>query len=317
MGSEIERLSGVTLERLASIARTQHALVTTSQALALIQPGQLERLVRTSRLEPVRRGVFRMAGSPTTWLQQVMAACLARPGSYASFRTAAVLWGFEGFNRETIEMTVPGTTRARLEGVIVHESRIVGPRHLDVREQIPVSSVARTLCDLTAVAREWTVEHAVDEALRRNLVSLRALAAVSEELAGRGRRRCTVMRDILEDRAPGYHPGESNPEKRIADLLVRAGLPKPVLQHSVSVAGRRYRIDLCYPELGIAIEYDGWDHHKGRQAFDADRARANDLVVLGLTVLRFTSRSSEQMIIDTVRTAISRATVKTPSYLTD
>jgi very-short-patch-repair endonuclease len=75
----------------------------------------------------------------------------------------------------------------------------------------------------------------------------------------------------------------------------------------VQVGNRSYRIDLCYPEQRIAIEYDGWDFHRGRQAFDRDRARANDLVLLGMQVLRFTSRSSDQVIVDTVRAAHARA----------
>ena len=102
-----------------------------------------------------------------------------------------------------LEITVPARRGARLDGVVVHESAVEGPRHVAMLERIPVSSVARTLCDLTAVVRDWRVERAVDEALRRKLVTLRALAAVAEELAGRGRRRCTVIRDILEHRHPG------------------------------------------------------------------------------------------------------------------
>lgn len=308
----------MSLERIATIARTQHGLVTTAQALQGIRPGQLDRLIRTHRLEPVRRGVYRTAGTPETWLQFLMAACLARPGSYASFRTAAALWDLEGFARRELEITVPGSRRARLEGVTVHESRVAGPRHLATRERIPTSSMARTLCDLTAVVRPWMVERAVDEALRRKLVSLRVLAAVAEDLAGRGRRRCTVMREILEHRAPGYHPGESDPEKRIADLLVRAGLPAPTPQHWVCIGGTRYRVDLCYPEAKIAIEYDSWKHHRGRQMFDRDRVRGNDLVVLlGFQLLRFTSRSGDAYIVDTVAAALSGATVSTPPYSTD
>lgn len=307
----------MSLERIASIAREQHGLVTTAQAQERLRPGQIDRLVRTSRLEVVRRGVYRIAGAPETWEQLLLAACIARPGSYASFRAAAALWELQDFDRTVLEITVEGSLRARLHGVVVHESTVTGPAHLDTRRGIPVSSVARTLCDLTAFAPPWKVERAVDEALRKKLVSLRTLAKVAEDLAGRGRRRCTVMRDILQHRAPGYHPGESDPERRIAEVLVRAGLPAPVAQHWVTVAGRRYRIDLAYPQYGIAIEYDGWDHHKGRQAFDGDRARANDLVVAGLTVLRFTSRSSDQVVVDTVTAAIARATGSSPPHVTD
>ena len=307
----------MTFEPIAATARTQHGLVTTGQVRQLVSAGQLEWLVRSARLEPVRRGVYRTAGTPATWLQMLMAACLARPGSYASFRAAASLWGLEGFERGVLEITIPGASRARLQGVVVHESEVGGPRHVRERAHIPVSSPARTLCDLTAVVEPWVVEHAVDEALRRKLVSLRALAVVADELAGRGRRRCTVMRRILERRVPGYEPGESEPERRIADVLVRAGLPAPVPQYVVHVRGRRRRIDLCYPAERIAIEYDGWDFHRGRRAFDADRARGNDLVILGFQLLRFTSQSSDQTIVDTVSAALARASVTTPPHSTD
>lgn len=299
----------MTTDRIAPIARLQHGLVTSVQAREQLSTAQLDRLVRTERLERVRRGVYRIAGVPESWEQMLLAACLARPGAYVSFRAAAALWRFEDFPREILEITIPGTDRARLEGVVVHESRVIGPEHFSVVDHIPVSSVARTLCDLTAVAPAWTVQRAVDEALRRKILTLRSLARVAEALEGRGRLRCTVMRDILEHRRPGYHPGESNPEKRIADLLVSAGLPEPTRQHRVRVGVRRYRIDLCYPEQKIAIEYDSWGFHSGRSAFDADRVRGNDLLVLGFGVLHFTSESSNQQIIDAVRTALARASV--------
>ncbi|MDQ1431149.1 MAG: hypothetical protein QOF40_1751 [Actinomycetota bacterium] len=118
-----------------------------------------------------------------------------------------------------------------------------------------------------------------------------------------------MIREILERRAPGYHPGESDPEKRIAELLVRAGLPSPTRQHRVRLGTRTVRIDLCYPSAKIAIEYDSWVFHNGRQAFDDDRARANELVILGFIVLRFTSQSGDQAIVDTVGAALARACV--------
>ena len=168
--------------------------------------------------------------------------------------------------------------------------------------------MARTLCDLTAVvARRGVVERAVDEALRRKTVRLDDLVETAERLEGRGRHRCTVMREILDRRRPGYDPGESHPERRIADLLIRAGLPEPTMQHPVEINGKRYRIDLCYPDARIAIEFDSWQFHSGRRSFDEDRARANQLVLLGFAVLQFTSKSSDQTIVDTVSAAMRRA----------
>jgi len=268
----------------------------------------LERRVRAKRLEPVRRGVYRISGTPATWEQGLLAACLAAgPGTSASFRSAAALYGLEGFRRDVVEITTFSGRPASIDGVIAHETTVCGPSHASRMGPIPVTSVARTLCDLTAVLPVWNVERAVDEALRRKLVTLSTLRNVAEDLEGRGRLRSTVTRDILEHRLPGYQPGDSAPEKRISDLLVRAGFPSPMMQHPVQIGGKRYRIDLCYPDLRIAIEYDGWDFHRGRQTFDSDRARGNDLVLLGFQLLRFTSKSSDQTIVDTVCAARRRA----------
>jgi very-short-patch-repair endonuclease len=249
-----------------------------------------------------------MAGAPESWEQLLLGACLAAgPEARASFHAAAALYELEGFGRGPLEITHFGARPSPMGGVVIHETNVFDIGHVTRISGVPVTSAARTLCDLTAIARPWLVERAVDEALRRKIVRLGDLAGVADRLEGRGRRRCTVMRDILDHRVPGYDPGESHPERRIADLLARAGLPPPTMQHTVEIGGRRFRIDLCYPEQRIAIEFDSWQYHSGRRAFDEDRARANQLVLLGFVVLHFTSKSSDQTIVDTVRAAIERA----------
>lgn len=301
-------LRGMSDSRLAPVARNQLGLVTRVQALEEMSRHTLHDWVRARRLEPVRRGVYRVAGAPESWRQMLLAVCLAGGSStYASFRAAAAVYGFDGFEPDTLEVTQFGRRPSIMDGVEVHESAVFGPGHVTRAGPMPVTSVARTLCDLTAVEPAWKIERAVDEALRREMVTRRALVRVATDLEGRGRHRCTVMREILEHRAPGYHPGESEPEKRIAHLLVSAGLPEPTRQHWVRFGDRRYRIDLCYPAAKIAIEFDSWGFHKGRQAFDRDRARGNDLVVIGFQLLRFTSRSSDHAVVDTVRAALTRA----------
>lgn len=293
---------------LSAIGREQHGLVTRAQALAVISPSALDRWLRTRRLEPMRRGVYRMAGTPESWEQRLLAACLAAgPEARASIRSAAALYELEGFGPVLLEITHFGVRPSPMAGVVMHETSVFDIGHVARTSGIPVTSVARTLCDLTAVAQLWVVERAVDEALRRKLVRLEDIVDVADRLEGPGRRKCTMMRDILDRRRPGYDPGESRPERRIADLLVRAGLPAPTMQHGVEIGGRRYRIDLCYPDAKIAIEFDSWQYHSGRRAFDEDRARANQLVLLGFVVLHFTSKSSDQTIVDIVRAALERA----------
>ncbi|MEJ3743767.1 DUF559 domain-containing protein [Actinomycetes bacterium KLBMP 9797] len=47
-------------------------------------------------------------------------------------------------------------------------------------------------------------------------------------------------------------------------------------------------MDLAYPDLRIAIEYEG-DHHRERVHFQQDVHRLNALRALGWLVLRFTA----------------------------
>jgi very-short-patch-repair endonuclease len=79
---------------------------------------------------------------------------------------------------------------------------------------------------------------------------------------------------------------ESPMETRIRLALVLAGLPVPVVQHRVTGFGRSHRLDLAYPEVLLAIEYDGAEHRDPVRA-RRDLEREAVLTRLGWTVLRF------------------------------
>lgn len=108
---------------------------------------------------------------------------------------------------------------------------------------------------------------------------------------------------VLRRRLRGYEPGDSDLEMRFVRALVAAGLPEPLQQHRVQVGSRRCRIDLAYPDLRLAIEIDGWEHHRTRDAFDTDRVRANDLVVAGWHLLPFTSTMTDEQAVLTTTAA--------------
>jgi hypothetical protein len=83
---------------------------------------------------------------------------------------------------------------------------------------------------------------------------------------------------------------ESVRETRLRLLFQAAGLPVPVVQFEVRGAGGRFvaRLDLAWPELKVAAEYDG-DHHREQAQFRRDVARLNALRESGWVVLRFTA----------------------------
>ena len=68
-------------------------------------------------------------------------------------------------------------------------------------------------------------------------------------------------------------------------VMIDGGLPPPVLQYEiVDKQGCTWRLDLAWPELRVAAEYDGVDWHNGPDAFLRDRRRAAALLDLGWSV---------------------------------
>jgi very-short-patch-repair endonuclease len=79
---------------------------------------------------------------------------------------------------------------------------------------------------------------------------------------------------------------ESPMETRIRIALHEHGLPAPEIQFEVEAGGRIRRLDLAYPSVKLAIEYDGRDHREQERAHQ-DLLREAALVRLGWTILRF------------------------------
>ncbi|MEU5948285.1 DUF559 domain-containing protein [Micromonospora sp. NPDC047465] len=96
-----------------------------------------------------------------------------------------------------------------------------------------------------------------------------------------------LLREVLALAEP---LAESPMETRLRLLLLDAGLPPATAQHDVRDAAGRFvgRVDLAWPGLRVAVEYDG-DHHRERTHFRQDVARLNALRAVGWVVLRFTA----------------------------
>jgi len=293
---------------IARIAARQHCLVTRRQALdAGLSPGAIRARVRSGRWLGVRYDVYALAGAPPTWEQAVLAAVLAfGPGAVASHEAAGRLWGLPSLAGDRIELTSDRPHRVRLEGVISHRTSAWLALEHTTRLGIPVTSVARTLVDLSSRRAVPQLGAATDKAMREGTLLISDLRRSVSGLAPAPGRRPRRIQAVLAKRLDGYDPGESELEMRVLRAIVSHGNPEPIQQHWVTLGARRCRIDLAYPELKIAIEVDGWDAHRSRTAFDGDRARENDLVVAGWRMLRFTSNSTPSEIGATVAAALAR-----------
>ncbi len=66
--------------------------------------------------------------------------------------------------------------------------------------------------------------------------------------------------------------------------------PEAVSEYKGAVPGRKFRIDIAFPDCKLAVEVDGWQYH-GRLLADFKRCRArqNLLALNGWVILRFTA----------------------------
>ena len=246
-----------------------------------------------------------MGGYVPSWQRSVLAAVLAAgETAAASHLTAAHLWGVHLECPDEIEITTAIERQIRLEGVVAHRTGILPEHDRTTHLGIPVATMARTIMDLSASLDSERLGRLLDEALRRRLMTLTALHACASRLfAPAPGRRPQVVQALLAARVPGYDPGDSDLETRCWDTLREAGVPVPVRQHPVEIGGNRYWIDLAYPHERIAIELDGFDFHRSRTSFDADRARGNALVLAGWQLLRFTSKTSDEEMVACIAAA--------------
>jgi very-short-patch-repair endonuclease len=100
-----------------------------------------------------------------------------------------------------------------------------------------------------------------------------------------GRRGAGRLRAVLEDwTEPPFTRREA--ERLLAEIIEGAGLPKP--SFNCWVAG--YEVDVHWPDHGLVVEFDSWEFHRTRRAFEQDRVRDADLGDVGLRVIRLTWR---------------------------
>ena len=278
------------LTPLASLAAAQHGCFAVRQLVGTgLSYQQLKHLRRDGLVLPTGLlGVNRLASAPVTWRQRVMAVVLSIPGALASHRTAAALWGLDGFDvlRRIEVITEHGTWRRR--DVTVHQSKdLVGGDRTE-RHGIPCTSLVRTLVDLPAVAWETRCGHALDHARREDRTMFDRVLARHLEVARRGRNGTVMLRALLERRGCGDVLTESGFEQKALDALSRAGLPDPVPQFRVRDGDFVAYIDLAWPDEMVALECDSLAYHFGELRHQGDRTRRRRLTLLGWDVYEYT-----------------------------
>jgi predicted transcriptional regulator of viral defense system len=267
------------------LAAKQHGVVSRRQLARIgIDGDGVRRRMAKGGLHRVHPGVYTVGYPSLTAKGRWMAAVLAcGPSAVLSHLDAAALWRIYDGVGARVHVTV--LSRRVVAGVWVHRARRLHPDDVTVRRGIPVTTVARTLVDLTDVLGRDRVLRALREAEFQGVLDLDALSTAVQR--AHGRKRLAVLTEAIAHHTAGQIV-RSELEHRFLELVRAAGLPAPETNVKVRTRRRSYEIDCLWRRHAVAVELDGRAAHARTAAFEEDRARDTALNAIGLHPLRFT-----------------------------
>jgi very-short-patch-repair endonuclease len=261
---------------IARMAERRGGVVTRPELLALgLSAAAIGRRLAAGRLHLLHRGVYAVGHEALTWHARAHAALLAvGDDSGLSHASAAIAYRTIRNEGQDLEVTVKGRARRSRPGLRVHTSSVLEVRTLD---GLRVTTPARTLLDLAA--RE-DVSRPLAEAQVLRLVTVPDLWA--ELKRSPHHHGAAALARLIDTTAPT----RSELERRLSEIIRRAGLPMPRFNARVG----RYEVDALWERERVVVETDGWAAHGHRAAFERDRAKDAELLARGYVVLRFTWR---------------------------
>lgn len=186
--------------------------------------------------------------------------------------TAALLHGCTALSPADTHVLVPYSRNPKKRpGLVVHHGSFFKDQIVAL-DGLRMLSLPQVIADLMCLATPADALAVGDEALRmaepRCDDFRKAVAArISARPDPRGGVRGTFLWQLTSPRA------ESAAESWTRMVLIEQGFPLPEVNFCIlSPAGRElYRLDLAWPDLRIAVEYDGHAVHAGREEQDAAR----------------------------------------------
>jgi hypothetical protein len=268
-------------EAVWSLVRRQHGVVSRKQLLDLgFTAKAIRHRVARGRLHILMRGVYAVGRPRVEREGRWMAAVLAcGEEAMLSHRSAAALWGFGDEHPDYIEISARRHCKVRRPGIRVHDRAGLWNRDLASCFGIPVTGPVRTFLDLATVTGPKTVERAINEADKFDVIDAEALREALDDHPGLPGIR--LLRHVLDKHT--FRLSDDELERLFRPLAVAAGLPVPLTKHVVN----EFEVDFYWPDLGLVVETDGWRYHRTPSAQSRDALRFQTHVAHGLTPLRF------------------------------
>jgi Transcriptional regulator, AbiEi antitoxin/Protein of unknown function (DUF559) len=267
--------------KIADLAERQYGVLSAGQLRQLgVGEGAIRWRVREGRLHRIHRGVYAVAHAALAPESRFFAAVLAAGGgpcerrsvlgrwrAALSHRSAASHWGLLRLVGGPIEVLVPGLSgRSKRPGIRLHQSRSLAQTDVTLHGGIPVTTPARTISDL------------------REAAAARRPGALSERDLRHAIRQANVL---------GLPIGGEDADRTRSDLETdflalcdRHGVPPP----EVNVRIGPHLVDFLWRDRRLIVETDSYIYHRGKVAFQDDRARDLDLKGLGCEVVRLSEK---------------------------
>ena len=270
---------------MGELAARQHGVVSRPQLLELgMTDDGIGSSIRSGGLHRVHSGVYAVGYRADTREARWMAAVLAcGPNAALSHFDAAALWNVYNLLGPRVHVLTRWNRRGA--GLWVHRARRLHPDDVTIEQGIPVTSVARTIVDLTQFLGRDRLLRAMREAEFKGLLDHDALDAAVRR--ARGRRNIIVLRTALAQHRPGQMVRDEL-EHRFLELVRKAGIPAPETNVKVKTKRRSYTVDCLWRAEGVAVELDGRAAHARPTSFERDRERDAALSAIGLRPVRFT-----------------------------
>jgi hypothetical protein len=282
--------------RIAMTGRDRTFIGSEAVASGVLRPHQLR-----SRYRAVFPNVYIQRDVEMTLRQRTVAACLwtRRQGVVAGLTAAA--WHGPKWVDDCLPIELIWSNLRPPPGIRTYDMR------LDCGESYVAAGVIVTTPERTGfdIGRRKGIGSAIAQLDALTQATGVKVADIAE-LAGRhgGARGLRQLETALELVDAG---AQSPKETWLRLLLMRAGLPRPTTQIPVTVANgaRMYYLDMGWPELMVAAEYDGEQDRVDRWQYIKDVRRKEELERLGWIVIRVVAGDSPADIVRRVRDALA------------
>ena len=224
----------------------------------------IEQWLEDGRLHRVHHGVYSI-GHPGRSVDGAYMASVLACGAGAVLSCAAATFKLRllpARRPPPPEVTVPTTAGRKRPGIVVHRVKVLHDLDRSIYDDIPITTVPRTLLDIAPRLTLAQLTRACHEGWVRHNTRPEWIEACIERNPGKpGAKKLRA--------ALGSDATLSVLEDGFLALLRRHGIPRP--RTNIDVAGDK--VDCHWPDLGLTVELLSYRFHASRHAFEADVAR--------------------------------------------